>query len=134
VKLAVRREGSAPPLVCHPGGPGFSAASLTDLGGLADSFELIVLDPRGTGATAHAQTYRQEEYVADLEELRADIGLEQFHLLGHSHCGFVAIAYAAAHPGRVRKLVLAATAPHEFVRLAMIESCASSSHDPKAPA
>jgi proline iminopeptidase len=111
VKLAARREGSGPTLVCHPGGPGFSASSLTDLGGLADSFELVLLDPRGTGGTAHAPTYRQEEYVEDLEELRAALGLEQFDLLGHSHGGFVAVAYAAAHPQRVRKLVLAATAP-----------------------
>jgi len=111
VKLAVRREGSGPPVVCHPGGPGFAASSLTDLGGLADSFELLFLDPRGTGSTPPAQTYRQEEYVEDLEELRVELGLEQFDLLGHSHGGFVAMAYAAAHPQRVRKLVLAATAP-----------------------
>lgn len=71
----------------------------------------MVVDPRGTGDTPPAETYSQDDYVGDLEQLRAELALEQFDLLGHSHGGFVAIEYAAAHPGRVRKLVLAATAP-----------------------
>ena len=36
-------------------------------------------------------------------------GLEQIDLLGHSHGGVVAMRYAAAHPARVRRLVLAST-------------------------
>jgi pimeloyl-ACP methyl ester carboxylesterase len=134
VKLGIHRDGSGPTLVCHPGGPGFAASSLTDLGGLADSFELILLDPRGTGGTARAQTYSQEEYVADLEELRAELGLEQFDLLGHSHGGFVAMAYAATHPPRVRKLVLVATAPRfapEYRQA--IEAVWAASDDPTIP-
>ena len=111
MKLATRRDGAGPLLVCHPGGPGFSGATLTDLGGLAEWFELVVVDPRGTGGSAPADTYAQEEYVADLEELRVELGLERFDLLGHSHGGFVAAEYAATHPERVGRLVLAATAP-----------------------
>jgi pimeloyl-ACP methyl ester carboxylesterase len=97
-------------LVCHPGGPGFSGATLTDLGGLGESVELVTVDPRGTGDRPPVDTYSQGDYVADLEQLRDELGLEQFDLLGHSHGGFVAIAYAATYPQRVRKLVLAATA------------------------
>src|SRR5262249_57388035 len=97
--------------VCHPGGPGFSGATLTDLGGLVGLFECIVVDPRGTGGSALADTYAAGEYVADLEQLRAELGVEQFDLLGHSHGGFVAMEYAATHPERVRRLVLAATGP-----------------------
>jgi pimeloyl-ACP methyl ester carboxylesterase len=111
MKLAVRRDGAGPLRVCHPGGPGFSGATLTDLGGLARSFELAIVDPRGTGGSEAADTFSQEEYVADLEQLRVELGLEQFDLLGHSHGGFVAAQYAATHPERVRRLVLAATAP-----------------------
>ena len=113
-KLAFRREGSGQLLLCHPGGPGFSGATLGDLGGLAQDVELLVIDPRGTGASDPPRgdrAYRQEDYVADLEELRQELGAEQIDLLGHSHGGFVAMAYAAAHPKRVRRLVLVATAP-----------------------
>jgi proline iminopeptidase len=49
--------------------------------------------------------------VSDLEELREGLGIDRFDLLGHSHGGFVAVQYAATHPERVRRLVLAATAP-----------------------
>jgi proline iminopeptidase len=47
--------------------------------------------------------------VDDLESLREHLGLERMMLLGHSHGGMVAQAYAIKHPGRVRKLVLAST-------------------------
>lgn len=105
------RVGSGPMLVCHPGGPGFSGATLTDLGGLPKAFECVVVDPRGTGRSAPADTFSQEDYVADLEELRQELGVDRCDLLGHSHGGFVAVQYAATHPERVRRLVLAATAP-----------------------
>jgi proline iminopeptidase len=47
--------------------------------------------------------------VNDLEDLRRHLGLERMLLLGHSHGGVVAMAYAAAFPARVRRLVLAST-------------------------
>ena len=106
--LTYRREGAGPLLVCHPGGPGFSAAYLDDLAGLGDSFTLILLNPRGTdGSTppADARAYATSDYVADVEELREHLGEPQLDLLGHSHGGVVAIAYAAAHPDRVRRLL-----------------------------
>lgn len=111
--LSYTVTGAGSPLVCHAGGPGFSGATLGDLGGLGDRFELVVLDPRGTGGSTVAADggYRQEDYVADLEELRLHLGLKQLDLLGHSHGGFVAMSYAATHPQRVHRLVLVATAP-----------------------
>jgi proline iminopeptidase len=47
--------------------------------------------------------------VADLEELRRHLGLERLNLLGFSHGGMAAMAYAAAHPDRMERLVLAST-------------------------
>jgi pimeloyl-ACP methyl ester carboxylesterase len=112
--VAARREGTGPLLVCHPGGPGFSGATLGDLGDLARDFELVIVDPRGTGDSTRPddeRAYLLEDYVADLEQLRRHLELEAIDLLGHSHGGFVAMSYAATHPQRVRRLVLVATAP-----------------------
>jgi proline iminopeptidase len=110
--LAYMRLGSGPPLVCHGGGPGFSALYLGDLGGLDDHLELVLLDPRGTGGSdrpADPRAYAIGDYAADVEELRAHLGLERTSLLGHSHGGVVAIAYAAQYPERVERLILAST-------------------------
>jgi len=106
--LTYRREGAGPTLVCHPGGPGFSSVYLADLAGLADTFTLVLLDPRGTAASEppeDVRAYTTADYVADVEDLRRHLGEEQVDVLGHSHGGVVAIAYAAAHPDRARRLV-----------------------------
>jgi pimeloyl-ACP methyl ester carboxylesterase len=112
--LAFHRSGSGPTLVCHPGGPGFSALYLGDLAGLDDELELVLLDPRGTGGSDPApdpRGYATADYAADVEELRRHLGLEQLLLLGHSHGGVVAMEYAATHPDRVARLILASTLP-----------------------
>jgi pimeloyl-ACP methyl ester carboxylesterase len=110
--LSYRVEGSGPTLVCHPGGPGFSSRYFGDLAGLGERFTLVLLNPRGSEGSerpADPRAYRTEDYVADLEELRGRLGLERMLLFGHSHGGVVAAAYAAAHPDRVERLVLAST-------------------------
>ncbi len=133
--LTYRREGSGPMLFCHPGGPGFDSGYFHGLAGLTDSRTLVLLNPRGTGesdAPADARAYATEDYVADLEELRAHIGIERLDLLGHSHGGVVAMAYAAAHPSCVSKLILASTLPRfaEPQQQAMEELMASRSDEP----
>jgi pimeloyl-ACP methyl ester carboxylesterase len=104
--------GSGPVLVCHPGGPGFSSSYFADLAGLWEKFTLVMLNPRGTGGSDRprdAGAYQIDDYVADLEELRGHLGQERLLLLGHSHGGVVAQAYAAAYPDRVERLVLASS-------------------------
>ncbi|MDX6512365.1 MAG: hypothetical protein QOE36_1869 [Gaiellaceae bacterium] len=108
--LTYRREGEGPLLVCHPGGPGFSSLYFADLARLGDAFTLILLNPRGTAGSdrpADARGYTTSDYVADVEELRAHLEADELNLLGHSHGGVVALAYAAEHPDRVRRLVAA---------------------------
>jgi pimeloyl-ACP methyl ester carboxylesterase len=134
-RLAYKRLGSGQTLVCHGGGPGFSAFYLGDLGGLDDRLELVLLDPRGTGGSdrpADASDYAIEDYVDDLEELRGHLGLGRLNLLGHSHGGVVAMAYAARQPDRVERLILASTlsrwAPEQ--QTAMDEGVASHADEP----
>jgi len=107
VRVHSERRGSGPLLICHPGGPGFDGSELLDLGGLDRTRTLLLVDPRGTEPTGPAGSFSLDDYVADLEELRADLALETIDLLGFSHGGLVAAAYAIAFPQHVRKLVLA---------------------------
>jgi len=107
--LSYERRGSGPLLVCHPGGPGGSGAEFREFAGLDDSFELLLLNPRGSQGSDTAEDYALSSYAADLEALRAHLGVEQLDLLGFSHGGIVAMAYAAAYGTRVRRLLLVAT-------------------------
>jgi pimeloyl-ACP methyl ester carboxylesterase len=113
-KLTYRKLGHGPALICHPGGPGFSADYFADLAALWEQFTVIMLNPRGTGGSdrpADRRAYEIDDYVDDVEELRKHLGVERMQLLGHSHGGVVAMAYAAKHPGHVQRLVLSSTLP-----------------------
>src|SRR4051794_1066138 len=122
--LGYRRIGRGPVLICHPGGPGFSSAYLVDMAGLGAAFSLVLVDPRGTGSSdvpADPRAYAITDYVADVEDLRIHLGEERLDLLGHSHGGVVAMAYAAAYPDRTRSVVALDTLvrfhPEEWERL-----------------
>ncbi|MEU8759000.1 alpha/beta fold hydrolase [Streptomyces sp. NPDC048659] len=108
-ELSYRTRGEGEPLVVLPGGPMRDAVHLGDLGGLSAHRALVLFDPRGTGASAvpaDPASYRCDRQVADVEALRVHLGLDRIDLLGHSGGGALATLYAAAHPGRVRSLVL----------------------------
>jgi len=107
--LSYERRGSGPLLVCHPGGPGCSAAEFRDFAGLDGTFDLLFLSPRGSAGSDPAEDYSLASYAADVEALREHLGVEQLDLLGFSHGGMVAMAYAAAYGPCVRRLVLAGT-------------------------
>jgi pimeloyl-ACP methyl ester carboxylesterase len=112
--LAWRELGSGPPLLLHPGGPGCSSPYFGELEELAAERTLLLLDPRGTGRSdrpAEPSGYDLEDYAADIDAIRSHLGIDRLDLVGHSHGGFVAIAWAGNNPDGVRRLVLANTTP-----------------------
>lgn len=108
--LAYRQTGGeGRPLVCLPGGPGRDPDYFGDLGGLAEHAGLVFLELRGTGASAFPAdpaTYRCDQMVEDVEALRAQLGLDQMDLFGHSAGGDLALLYAARYPERIGRLIL----------------------------
>lgn len=108
-RLAYTEDGSGPRLLCLPGGPGRASAYLEDLGGLSATRTLVRLDTRATGHSevpADPSSMRFDRLAADVEALREQLGEERVDVLGHSAGCLVAQAWAAAHPERVRSLVL----------------------------
>jgi len=108
-QIGYRILGDGPPLVCLPGGPGRTCEYFGDLGGLSRLRQLIMPDTRGTGDSADADdplSCRCDRLTADVEALRAYLGLDRMDLLGHSAAGDLAILYAAAYPQRVAHLIL----------------------------
>jgi len=101
-------------LIAIHGGPGNSSDYMLSLEQLA-SGELAVVnyDQRGTGqSTELSGGYAMDNYIADLEAVRQAVGAEaagaskSVHLLAHSWGGLVALRYAAAHPPKVRSIIL----------------------------
>jgi pimeloyl-ACP methyl ester carboxylesterase len=108
-ELCAQLLGVGPPLVCLPGGPGRAAAYLGDLGGLAATRQLVLLDPRGVGHSADPAdpaSLRVDQLVRDVEAVRIHLGLDRMDLLAHSAGAILGTLYAAAHPARLSRLVL----------------------------
>lgn len=99
-------DASAPPMVLLHGLTGHAHTWDHMAPDLARRYHVIAPDQRGHGDTAHAEDYATREFVADLEELRRQLGIERFVLMGLSMGGHNAISYAATHPDRVRALIV----------------------------
>lgn len=78
---------------------------------LAPHFRCITYDLRGHGGSEGAdQPFGLDEFVADLEALRAQLGIERAHFVGHSLGGMIAAAYTHEHPDHVESISLISTA------------------------
>lgn len=138
VRLYYRSRGAGHPVLVVHGGPGLPPTDTWPAAdALADRYRFIYYHQRGSGLSDRpidrfaTSGWRDnlptltsalgiEAQIADIEHLRAAIGVERVTLLGHSYGGFIASLYAAEFPGRVERLVL--IAPASVVRMPNDES------------
>jgi proline iminopeptidase len=111
VELHYRTAGSGTPLVLLSGGPGFDVDYMLPVSdALPGRYQRIFLEQRGTGrsrvATMTAENLTLRVVVEDLEALRVHLKQERLVLVGHSWGAMLAMAYAAAHPDRIDRLIL----------------------------
>jgi proline iminopeptidase len=106
------RSGSGEDLVWFEGGPGFWAhLARPDVALIADRFRCHLINAPGCGRTSppvDRSGYSVAGDVSFYEAACEALGLRRFTLMGHSWGGTLAVAYAAAHPGRVRRLIVIA--------------------------
>ncbi len=74
--------------------------------GLASLARLILFDKRGTGLSDRTQTPDLEMRADDLRAVLDAVGSERAVVLGAADAGALAAFFAAAHPERVRALIL----------------------------
>jgi len=68
---------------------------------------VIVPDLRGTGGSEKAMGgYEKANQAEDIRQLVHSLGFDRIDLVGHDIGGMVAYAYACAHPGEVKRLVV----------------------------
>ena len=86
--------------------------------GLAEQFQVISIDNRGSGRSDKpAGPYTAQMLAADVIGLLDELGAAKAHIVGHSMGGFIAQALAIDYPERVDRLVLSATnfgGPHHI--------------------
>ena len=79
---------------------------------LPDTYRGVALDLRGCGQTDHpSEGYNIPQFVEDLTLFTDYLGLNRFHLLGHSMGGQIAMLYTLRHPERVVTLGLLDSVP-----------------------
>lgn len=83
------------------------------LEGLADSYRLVQLDPRGAGMSTRGlkDDHAVAEYQLDIEAVVDELKLERFVLLGVAHGAERAVHYAANHPDRVMAVIVGTSGP-----------------------
>ncbi|WP_329000540.1 prolyl aminopeptidase [Kribbella sp. NBC_00709] len=104
-----------PAVIVH-GGPGGGSPSGTPKLFDPERYRIILFDQRGCGrSTPHASDLATdmslnttEHLLRDMEQLRAQLGVEQWLLFGGSWGSALSVAYAERHPERVSEMILPA--------------------------
>ena len=97
------------PLVFLHGGPGGGCEPAQRRYFDPRKWRIILFDQRGCGRSRPHAELRENttwDLVADIEQLRVHLGIEQWLVFGGSWGSTLALAYAQSHPARVRALVL----------------------------
>jgi class 3 adenylate cyclase len=133
INIAYWTMGEGPPLVYMPPELPMSHVALELripaasewYGGLARRHTLIRYDNRGAGLSQREGVdFSLESMLRDLEAVRSHLDLSSFALFSTRGCGPIALHYAAAHPERVRELILWGTyaSSADYLRGALIEA------------
>jgi proline iminopeptidase len=95
------------------GGPGMGdcRGDITAFTSLGDEYKLVFLDMRGSGRSEDKPPYTHEQWTADIDELRKQLGLEKIKMLGGSYGGFLTLEYALRYPENLTHVMLRDTAP-----------------------
>ncbi|MBW4722485.1 alpha/beta fold hydrolase [Saccharothrix obliqua] len=101
-------EPGKPTMIVHHGAPGLGslAEPRGSFGPFADRYRVVVFDARGSGKSEGNPPFTHEQWAADVDGLRAWLGVERVVMAGGSYGGFIAMEYAIRYPDRVSALVL----------------------------
>ena len=89
------------------GGPGVPMDFSPIAEKLSHNYQVIAFDQRGTGRSpVNGAIYSIDEYIKDIDAIAQHLGLNKFHLFGHSWGGLYAQIYAEENPHRIQSMFL----------------------------
>lgn len=112
VYVRVNGDLAAPraPLVIVHGGPGGTHGAYLEALALADERAVILYDQLDSGRSDWPQdpaNWTVPRFVAELDAVRAGLGIRRWHVCGHSWGGTVGLEYGARRPAALAGLILA---------------------------
>lgn len=109
-----RESGNGPNLIILHGLFGSSDNWLTISRRLESQFRIFLPDLRNHGQSPHAESHTYEDMAADLEFLFENNHIDKATILGHSMGGKLAMMFAALHPEKTERLIVADIAPKRY--------------------
>lgn len=106
MQLFYKEYGEGKPVVILHGLFGFSDNWKSQAKVLANYFRVIVVDLRNHGRSEWADLHSYEAMANDVIETMDVLNLSQFHVIGHSMGGKVAMHLAQAYPDRLLKTIV----------------------------
>jgi len=96
------------------GGPGLPCDYLRDphIHLVEEGYRIVAFDQLGCGNSDRPEDvslWNITRYVEEVETVRKELGIVNFHLLGQSWGGWLSIEYALTYPDEIRSLILANT-------------------------
>lgn len=116
MELFYRDEGNGYPILILHGLYGSSDNWMSIAKQLSSNFRVIAVDQRNHGHSPHSSTHTYKDLTDDLLEFVDRLNLEQFHLLGHSMGGRVAMLFQSLYSSRVKSLIVVDVAPWPYTR------------------
>lgn len=97
------------------GGPGMSdcRGDIAAFSALGDEYRLVFLDNRGSGRSESKPPYTHNQWIDDIDALRALLGVDKIHMLGGSYGGFLTLEYALKFPQHLQSISLRDTAAND---------------------
>jgi aminoacrylate hydrolase len=108
--LAYTRTGTGPAVLLIQGVGAIGKTWTPQIDGLADRYTVVAFDNRGIGGSTIADgRLRIEDMAGDALAIVDALGIERFHVAGHSMGGVIAQALALSVPERVKSLAFLCT-------------------------
>jgi len=112
--LFYREVGDGFPLVVLHGLYGSSDNWVSIAKQLGFKYRVILVDQRNHGNSPHSQSHTYSDLANDLYDLVRGLNFKEFHLIGHSMGGRVAMLFQTLYPNLVKSLIVVDIAPWSY--------------------